>query len=148
MALYSNSEIPRKNKRVRELVRLTGLEGFETAWPNQLSGGMAQRAALARALVNVPDVLLLDEPFGALDSHTRVRMQKELLHILDTQGTTTLMVTHDVDEAIFLSDRVVVLSARPGTIRRIFPVTLPQPRVLVDPAFTALRSRIIEAFYA
>lgn len=147
LAIDAGADLPGSNYRVRDLLKLTGLDGFESAWPRQLSGGMAQRAALARALVNVPDILLMDEPFGSLDSHTRVRMQRELRQILENEGTTTLMVTHDVDEAIYLSDRVVLLSARPGTVQSVFAVDIEPSRKRLNPDFIALRTRILEAFY-
>jgi ABC-type nitrate/sulfonate/bicarbonate transport system ATPase subunit len=133
--------------QVQKLIDLVGLTGFEKAWPNQLSGGMAQRVALARALVNVPDILLLDEPFGALDSHTRMIMQEELLRILDEEGTATLMVTHDVDEAIFLSDKILVMTRRPGSVRKVFQVDLEEPRKRTDQAFLNLRAKVLEEFY-
>lgn len=133
--------------RARELIGLVGLDGFETAWPNQLSGGMAQRTALARALVNTPDVLLMDEPFGALDGYTRVTMQNELLRILQREGTTSLLITHDVDEAVFLSDRILVLSKRPASVRAEFAVSMTKPRDRMLPEFREMRSKVVEAFY-
>ncbi len=114
--------------RVREMIRLVRLEGFEQEYPLHLSGGMAQRAALARALIQNPEVLLLDEPFGALDALTRERMGAELLRIWQDYRRTVLMVTHSVEEAILLADRVIVLSPRPGRIIGSVPVPLPRPR--------------------
>jgi NitT/TauT family transport system ATP-binding protein len=114
--------------RVRQLLRLVELEGFEKQYPNQLSGGMQQRVAIARALVHDPSVLLMDEPFGALDAHTRENMNLELMRIWEATPKTVLFVTHDLQEAAFLSNRVVVMSARPGTIQEIVDVPIPHPR--------------------
>ncbi|WP_149538981.1 ABC transporter ATP-binding protein [Siccirubricoccus phaeus] len=132
----------------------TGLQGFENHWPRQLSGGMQQRTALARALANDPEILLLDEPFGALDHQTRELMQELLLEIWqegDGSGVaggrkTVLFVTHDIDEAIFLANRVVVMSARPGRIKAEVEVALPYPRewmVKTTPEFAALKARLM-----
>ena len=133
--------------RVAEYVRRVGLAGFEHHYPKQLSGGMQQRTALARALANDPRILLLDEPFGALDHQTRSLMQELLLEIWEADRKTVLFVTHDIDEAIFMANRVVVLSARPGRVKCDVPIDLDHPRhytVKTSPAFAAFKSRLTE----
>jgi len=135
-----------KRRAVAEHIALVGLEGFENAYPHELSGGMAQRVAIARGLVNRPRVLLLDEPFGALDAQTRGRLQNELQRIWQHERITMVLVTHDVDEAIYLGDRVVTMAPRPGRIERIADVNLPRPRERTDPRYVALRDELLAGF--
>ncbi|TDF81770.1 ABC transporter ATP-binding protein [Pseudomonas sp. H9] len=130
-------------QRVAEYIALVGLQDFSQAYPHQLSGGMAQRVAIARGLVASPRILLLDEPFGALDALTRQQMQEELLAIRERARITTLLVTHDVEEALFLADRVVVLEPRPGRIKRINSVDLPHPRQRSSHEFHRLRESLL-----
>ncbi len=132
---------------VDEHIELVGLNGFEHAYPHQLSGGMAQRASIARALANRPQALLLDEPFGALDALTKIQMQQEVLRIWETEKATMIMVTHDIDEAVFLGDRVVIMSNRPGTIKKIIPVDLPRPRDRGSYEFSQVRKAIFAEFF-
>jgi sulfonate transport system ATP-binding protein len=123
-------KISRKEKKriIDEHIDLVNLNGFAKAYPHQLSGGMQQRVSIARALVNNPKILTLDEPFGALDALTRIQMQQEILRIWEVEKTTMLLVTHDIDEAIYLGNRIVVMSERPGTVNKIIEVNIPKPR--------------------
>ncbi|HKZ70889.1 MAG TPA: ABC transporter ATP-binding protein [Anaerolineales bacterium] len=132
-------------QRARDLIELVGLEGFENARPRDLSGGMEQRVAIARALIHRPDVLLLDEPFGALDALSRERMALEMLRIWDRYGKTVIMVTHSISEAVFLADRVLAFTPRPGRLRTDLPIHLPRPRFLAQtysPEFGALATQV------
>ncbi|HEY8284248.1 MAG TPA: ABC transporter ATP-binding protein [Chloroflexota bacterium] len=128
-------------------IAMVGLTGFENAYPSQLSGGMQQRVAIARALAYNPSILLMDEPFGALDAQTRGLMQELLLRVWEEHRVTVLFITHDVDEAIFLSDRIYVMTARPGRMKAEIPVTLPRPRhydVQTSPPFIALKRQVMD----
>jgi ABC-type nitrate/sulfonate/bicarbonate transport system ATPase subunit len=134
--------VSERRARIAHYVQLVGLEGFERSYPRELSGGMKQRVEVARALAVNPDVLYLDEPFGALDSITRLQMRGELLRIWGAEKKTILFVTHDIEESVQLADRVVVLTARPGRIRRIVDIDVPHPRDLSSPRYLALRDEI------
>jgi ABC-type nitrate/sulfonate/bicarbonate transport system ATPase subunit len=136
---------------VRAYIEKVGLRGFENHYPKQLSGGMQQRTAIARALANDPAILLLDEPFGALDNQTRALMQELLLGIWERERKTVLFVTHDIEESIFLASRVVVMTARPGRIKADIPVDLPHPRhyrMKTSPEFSELKARLTEEIRA
>jgi len=145
-----NADMTEGQKRfaVRDHIALVGLQGFESAYPHQLSGGMAQRVAIARALVNRPEVLLLDEPFGALDALTRAHLQQELHRIWEAEGITMILVTHDVEEAVYLGDKVVVMEPRPGRIRRIVPIDLAHPRDRAARSFVRIKDEVLREFSA
>lgn len=137
---------PEQKRLVQEHIELVGLQGFEKSFPAQLSGGMRQRVAIARALVYKPDMLLMDEPFGALDAQTRMQMQELLLDVWQRHRITVLFVTHDVDEAILLSDRIYVMTARPGMLKAEIQVDIPRPRtaeVELGPRFGDLRRELL-----
>ena len=142
--LVARGALNEKRHEVDEFMRLVGLETFANAYPHHLSGGMAQRAALARALINQPKVLLLDEPLGALDAFTRMQMQDEVLRLWQARRTTMLLVTHDIDEAIYMSDRILIMTPRPGRIERTIPVNMDRPRQRSSEDFLRLRSDILE----
>ena len=145
--LVARGVLSAKRHEVDEFMRLVGLEAFAGAYPHHLSGGMAQRVALARALLNHPKVLLLDEPLGALDAFTRMRMQDEVLHLWQARRTTMLLVTHDIDEAIYMSDSIVMMTARPARIERTIRVDIDRPRDRSSPKFLKLRSEILELLH-
>ena len=132
-----------RRRLVAHYIALMGLEGFEHAFPRQLSGGMQQRAELARALIVKPAILYLDEPFGALDALTRLRMRTELSRILADERHTVLLVTHDVEEALQLADRVLVLTPRPARIQHVIEVKLPRPRTLSNPELVAMKAALL-----
>ena len=138
--------MPKEQRRERadKYLKIVGLEKFADHRVHELSGGMKQRVALARALVTNPDVILMDEPFGALDAQTRNLMQAGLLKILDKTDQTIIFITHSVDEAVFLSDRIVILTKRPAKIKEVVEIDWPRPRDRASPEFTALRKRILE----
>ncbi|MCM1124851.1 MAG: ABC transporter ATP-binding protein [Lachnospiraceae bacterium] len=139
-----------REQSAREYINLVGLSGFENALPRQLSGGMKQRAAIARTLANHPKILLMDEPFGALDAQTRVVMQELLAKISRETQNTILFITHDIDEAILLADRIYVMSRRPGTIREVIDVNLKEERnheMLVKPEFLAMKQKIMDMLW-
>ncbi|MCR5734035.1 MAG: ABC transporter ATP-binding protein [Lachnospiraceae bacterium] len=144
-----NKAMSKKDKedRVSELLDLVGLKGFEKAWPRQLSGGMQQRASIARALIGDPDVLLMDEPFGALDALNRINMQMEILKIWERDRKTVIMVTHDIDEAIFLGDKVVVMSDKPGVIKQVFNADFSRARDRTSPEFIKMKREIYSLFF-
>ena len=125
-------------------IRLVGLEGFENSYPNQLSGGMQQRVGIARAYCNEPDVMFMDEPFGHLDAQTRYLMQEDLIRIWEKEKRTVVFVTNNIEEAIYLADRIVVLTNCPTTVKTEYPITLKRPRDYVDPEFLRLREEITD----
>lgn len=140
----ANAEIDRK---VDAFLHLVGLAGFASAYPGQLSGGMAQRVGIARALATNPEILLLDEPLGALDAMTKIRMQRELERIWQEQAVTMIMVTHDIEEAVYLADRIVVMAKEEGGIHEIIPVSLPRPRDRSSGQFSEVRETLLREFH-
>ena len=142
--LVARGVLHEKRSEVHEFMRLVGLEGFANSFPHHISGGMAQRVALARALINHPKVLLLDEPLGALDAFTRMRMQDEVLRLWENRRTTMLLVTHDIDEAIYMSDRILIMTPAPGRIDREIDIDLARPRDRTGDSFLRFRGEILE----
>ncbi len=131
-----------RREKAQYLINLVGLQGFEDALPKQLSGGMKQRVGIARAYCSNPKILLMDEPFGALDAQTRYQMEEEVLRIWEKEKRTVIFVTNNIEEAVYLGDRIVLLSRCPATIKQIYDVSLPRPRDYVDPEFLAIREAI------
>lgn len=149
IAFGIHEKLPKDKKKdlVQKYIDLVELTGFEKAKPSQLSGGMQQRVSIARTLINKPDVLLLDEPFGALDALTRINMQNAILKIWEKEKTTMILITHDIDESIFLSDRIVIMSNRPGVISLEIPVPLAKPRDRSSIDFMTIRRQIYTEFF-
>lgn len=136
-----------KKERVKYYIDLVGLTGFEKALPHQLSGGMQQRVNIARSLINEPKALLLDEPFGALDAFTKINLQNEVLKIWEQKKTTLIIVTHDIDEAVYMGNRVVVMSSKPGVVKKVIPVELPRKRNRTGSDFAYIRRKVFAEFF-
>lgn len=154
MNVYNNVGFPlqkmdkeTKRKLIDEYVTLVGLADFKRSYPRELSGGMAQRVSIARALVNRPEVLFMDEPFGALDYMTKINMQNELLRIREKSQMTVIFVTHDIDEAVYLSDKILVMSKNPGRIKEIIENPLPRPRDRNSESFLSIRKQVYDCFF-
>ncbi len=142
-------KVPGRERKqlAQKYIELVGLQGFEKALPGQLSGGMQKRVAIARTLINQPSILLLDEPFGALDAFTKINLQKEVLNIWKKLKMTTILVTHDIDEAIYMGNRVIVMSDKPGVIKREIPVELALPKQRTNEEFAKIRRTVYEEFF-
>lgn len=142
-------KFPKKEKAelVKKYIKLVGLEGFEKALPGQLSGGMKKRVAIARTLINRPHILLLDEPFGALDAFTRMNLEEEVVRIWKEEKMTTVLVTHDIDEAIFMGNKVIIMSPKPGVVKDIVKVDLPLPRSRTSYDFEQIRLQVYKEFF-
>lgn len=136
-----------RKQKVQEHIDLVGLQGFENALPDQLSGGMKQRVSIARSLINRPRVLLLDEPFGALDAFTKINMQQEVLKIWQQEKMTLILVTHDIDEAIYLGDKVVVMSSKPGVVKKVIPIKMSRERDRTSSEFALYRKKVFDEFF-
>lgn len=136
-----------KKELVQKHINLVGLQGFEQVLPDQLSGGMQQRVSIARSLINRPRVLLLDEPFGALDAFTKINMQQEVLKIWNVEKMTMVVVTHDIDEAIYLGNKVVVMSAKPGVVKKIIPIEMGRDRERTSTEFDFYRKQVYDQFF-
>lgn len=144
---YYENDKAKKDKSIKDHLELVGLSNYANAYPHQLSGGMSQRASIARALLHNPEVLLLDEPFGALDALTRMQMQTEILRIWKQEKTTMIMVTHDIDEAIYLSDRIIILEGKPATVKCIINVDMGRPRLRTGYDFSEIRRKVYREFF-
>jgi ABC-type nitrate/sulfonate/bicarbonate transport system ATPase subunit len=138
---------PEIDRKVDAFLDLVGLAGFASAYPGQLSGGMAQRVGIARALATNPEILLLDEPLGSLDAMTKIRMQRELERIWQEQDVTMIMVTHDIEEAVYLADKIVIMSKEGVGIREIIPISLPRPRDRSAKRFSEVREALLREFH-
>ncbi len=149
IAFGLSKKLPLKEKKelVQEYVDMVGLTGFEKALPGQLSGGMQKRVSIARTLINKPNILLLDEPFGALDAFTKINLQQELLRIWENEKMTTMLVTHDIEEAVYMGNKVIVMSAKPGVIQKVIPVLLGKPRNRTNEDFANIRRKVYLEFF-